>query len=163
MTNEEKISKNVRAINKNKEIRKVLSFGDKISDTITTIAGSVPFLLLNVFIFIGWLILNTGQLGDQYIFDEFPFGLLTTSVSLEAIILAVFVLITQNRQAAHSDLRSELDYVTDLHANADLGAILSVLTRIADKQGIGVADVVTQLHTDHNAIDSKHQVTESEL
>ena len=162
MTNQEKLSKHVRAINKNKEIRKVLSLGDKISDTITSVAGSVPFLLLNVTIFIGWLLVNTGQFGQHLIFDKFPFGLLTTAVSLEAIILAVFVLITQNRQAAHSDMRSELDYVTDLHADADLDAILSVLKRIADKQDIDVTDVVAQLNVDHAAIANKHQVIDSD-
>ena len=162
MTNQANHTKNARAINKNKEIRKVLSVGDKISDTITSIAGSVPFLLLNVTVFIVWLLVNTGQFGADLVFDKFPFGLLTTSVSLEAIILAVFVLITQNRQAAHSDMRSELDYVTDLHADADLDAIFSVLKRVADKQGIDVSDVVAQLDVDHAAISNKHQVIDTD-
>jgi uncharacterized membrane protein len=49
-------------------------------------------------------------------FDEFPFGLLTMIVSLEAIFLATFVMVSQNRQAARADVRSQLDFETNLRA-----------------------------------------------
>ena len=49
-------------------------------------------------------------------FDEFPFGLLTMVVSLEAIFLATFVMVTQNRQGRRADIRSQLDFETNLRA-----------------------------------------------
>ena len=49
-------------------------------------------------------------------FDEFPFGLLTMVVSLEAIFLSTFVMVSQNRQAARSDIRSDLDFENNLRS-----------------------------------------------
>ena len=152
-----------RAINKNAKIKKLRNFGDKLAENITAVAGSVSFLLLNVFIFAGWILVNTGQFGDQLIFDEYPFGLLTTAVSLEAIILAVFVLITQNRQSKHSEIRSELDYITDLQADAEINIIMIMLQRIADKQNIEVDDLLDQLSESQRKILSEHPLTKSDL
>src|SRR5687767_11985624 len=136
MTEPNKFKLNLVAINKNEHIKRLRTFGDKLSDKITAIAGSSTFLLLNGLAFAWWIMANTGLFGQKYVFDEYPFGLLTMAVSLEAIILAIFVLITQNRQAKHSELRSELDYITDLQADAEINTIISILERIAEKQSI---------------------------
>jgi uncharacterized membrane protein len=48
---------------------------------------------------------NAGILGASREFDKFPFGLLTMVVSLEAIFLATFVMVTQNRQGKRADIR----------------------------------------------------------
>jgi len=61
-----------------------------------------------------WIAVNLGLLGGAVIFDHFPFGLLTMVVSLEAIFLATFVMISQNRQAARSDIRSQIDFENNL-------------------------------------------------
>ena len=58
--------------------------------------------------------LNVGLTGIDHEFDKFPFGLLTMIVSLEAIFLSTFVMISQNRQAARSDLRSQLDFENNI-------------------------------------------------
>ncbi len=133
------------ALNKNQELKKLHTAGDKFSDTITRIAGSVPFLLVNAFFFVGWLLLNTGQFGEHLVFDRYPFGLLTTIVSLLAIMLSIFVLITQNRQSKMARLRAELDYRTDLASEADMEIIVAMLERLAAKQGIEMQDLIKQL------------------
>jgi uncharacterized membrane protein len=53
-------------------------------------------------------------------FDPFPFGLLTMVVSLEAIILSVFVLLSQNRQAAKDRIRSDIEYDVNLKAELEI-------------------------------------------
>src|SRR5207248_10509893 len=63
-----------------------------------------------------WLLLNVGILGVAIEFDKCPFGLLTMIVSLEAIFLSTFVMVSQNRQAARADIRSELDFETNLRS-----------------------------------------------
>jgi uncharacterized membrane protein len=63
-----------------------------------------------------WIALNVGLAGLGWEFDKFPFGLLTMVVSLEAIFLATFVMISQNRQGARADLRSEIDFENNLRA-----------------------------------------------
>ena len=147
------------AINKNAQIKRLQTFGDKLSDVITTIAGSNTFLLLNVVWFVSWILINTGQFGKELIFDAYPFGLLTTAVSLEAIILSVFVLISQNRQSERSELRAELDYITDLQSDAEVDAIFGVLERIAAKQNIDITDLMHDLKTNQRRILREHPVT----
>ena len=74
------------------------------------------FVYIHTGWFAFWLFLNLGALGSAIIFDGFPFGLLTMIVSLEAIFLSTFVMITQNRQAARSDIRSEIDFENNLRS-----------------------------------------------
>jgi len=73
--------------------RRAASATLRLADTITAFAGSMQFVALHVIWFGAWILLNLTVLH----FDAFPFGLLTMVVSLEAIFLSTFVLISQNR------------------------------------------------------------------
>ena len=81
-------------------------FAEKLADRLTIAFGSMPFLLLNCLWFALWIVINVGLFPAIPIFDPFPFGFLTMIVSLEAIILAIIVLISQNRAARIADLNS---------------------------------------------------------
>ena len=81
----------------------------RIADTLTAVFGSMPFLLLNVAWFVVWIVINVGLIPGIEPFDPFPFGFLTMVVSLEAIALAIIVLMSQNRSAKILDLREEVD------------------------------------------------------
>jgi uncharacterized membrane protein len=83
---------------------------NRLTDGITNFAGSMSFVYLHTAWFGVWILINLGPLGAAVAFDRFPFGLLTMIVSLEAIFLSTFVMISQNRQAARADIRSELDF-----------------------------------------------------
>ena len=151
------------AINKNEQIKRLRTFGDKLADKVTAIAGSTPFLLINVIWFVTWILLNTGVFGKDKIFDEYPFGFLTMVVSLEAIILAVFVLISQNRQSKRAEIRAELDYITDLQADAENTTIISILERLANKQGIEITDLLEELTVNQQKILKDHPITPKDL
>ncbi len=86
------------------------------ADGITSFAGSMRFVYIHIAWFGLWIALNVGLAGVDREFDKFPFGLLTMVVSLEAIFLATFVMISQNRQAARADLRSQLDFENNIRA-----------------------------------------------
>jgi uncharacterized membrane protein len=73
------------------------SLQNRIADAITRFAGSMPFVYVHVAWFGLWIAINQGWFGRDIVFDAFPFGLLTMIVSLEAIFLATFVMISQNR------------------------------------------------------------------
>ncbi len=73
--------------------RKYRDAETKLADLITRFAGSMSFVYLHIVWFAFWLIFSK-QIGDP-----FPFGLLTMVVSLEAIFLATFIMVNQNRQA----------------------------------------------------------------
>ncbi|MGO8991840.1 MAG: DUF1003 domain-containing protein [Polyangiaceae bacterium] len=94
----------------------------KVADWISEFSGSIPFLLIHVVIFAIWIILNVQPLAGSRIggFDPFPFGLLTMVVSLEAIILSVFVLLSQNRQVARDRFRNDIEYSVNLKAELEI-------------------------------------------
>ena len=94
------------------EVRKAQ---DELTDAVTAFAGSLSFVYIHVGWFAFWVLLNVGALGFAA-FDAYPFGLLTLIVSLEAIFLSTFVMISQNRQAARADVRSQLDFETNLRS-----------------------------------------------
>jgi uncharacterized membrane protein len=77
--------------------RRRASRQNRIADAITAFAGSMKFVYAHVVWFALWVLANEGVFGKSLVFDEFPFGLLTMIVSLEAIFLSTFVMISQNR------------------------------------------------------------------
>jgi uncharacterized membrane protein len=102
---------------------------DHVADRVTNFAGSLNFVYIHTVWFVFWIGINAGLLGASLVFDEFPYGLLTMVVSLEAIFLSTFVMVSQNRQAARSDIRADLDFENNLR-----GEIWSV--HIGQKLGI---------------------------
>jgi uncharacterized membrane protein len=89
---------------------------DRIADVITVFAGSMNFVYLHVAWFTVWIVVNVGAFGPRLVFDRYPFGLLTMVVSLEAIFLSTFVMVSQNRQAARAEVRSQLDFEANLRS-----------------------------------------------
>jgi len=92
----------------------------KVADWIAWFSGSMPFLMINGGWFIIWILLNTLILGSAAAFDPYPFGLLTMIVSLEAIFLSCFVLVSQNRQAEKDRLRSDIEYEVNIKAELEI-------------------------------------------
>lgn len=122
-----------------KELKK-RSWAVRLADDLTSVFGSFLFLTLNIIFFICWILANTGSLAGVSIFDPFPFPLMTTIVSLEAIILTLIVLMSQNRQSFISSLREEIDMQVNIASEREITKILHVLIKIADKQGIKIND-----------------------
>jgi uncharacterized membrane protein len=104
--------------NANEEIAEHLTLIEKVSDWIAWFSGSMYFLALNVLWFGGWIAFNT--LPGLHHFDPFPFGLLTMIVSLEAIFLSIFVLISQNRTAQKDRVRSDIEYEINVKAELEV-------------------------------------------
>lgn len=102
----------------------------KVADAITTFAGSMNFVYIHAVIFALWC--GTGLFGH----DKFPFNFLTMTVSLEAIFLATFVMIGQNRQAAFQQAKADHDYAEEgtlLRENTDLTRQIHELTQLVYK------------------------------
>lgn len=112
---------------------------EKFADFMTDLFGSIWFLTLNIVWFLTWVILNTNIIPGLKAFDPFPFGLLTTIVSLEAIVLAIVVLISQNRAAKIADLREEIDLQFDITSESEITEVLKLLTLLLEKNGIDVS------------------------
>ena len=107
----------------------------RIADAITSFSGRMIFAYVHILWFGLWILLNTGRLGVR-VFDPFPYGLLTMVVSLEAIFLSTFVLISQNRLGEESERRADLDLHIGLLTEHELTRVLQMLDVIQDKLGI---------------------------
>lgn len=106
------------ARNVNEAIQGTQSLLDKIADQIAAFSGSMAFLLLNAGWFVVWVGANT--LPGLRHYDPFPFGLLTMIVSLEAIFLSCFVLISQDRQSAKDHVRADIEYEVNVKAELEI-------------------------------------------
>jgi uncharacterized membrane protein len=120
------------------ELEASRSLKDRVSDWITSWSGSMSFIVLHALWFGGWIAVNC-HLTPLRHFDPFPFPLLTMIVSLEAIFLSTFVLVSQNREAEVESDRNELDLQIDLLAEYELTRVLTLVDAIADHLGIHVA------------------------
>ena len=120
------------------------TFQTRIADLITAFFGSMAFVYVHAVWFGLWILLNIGLVHIHYIseFDPFPFQLLTMIVSLEAIFLSTFVLISQNRSQELSERRAELDLHVNLLAEQKAAKVLDMLQEIAQQ--------LDHLHDDFN-------------
>jgi CRP/FNR family cyclic AMP-dependent transcriptional regulator len=121
------VSKNV-----NEEIQEKLTLIQRASDWLAWFSGSMPFLVLSIVWFGTWILINTTDLGIPH-FDPFPFGLLTMIVSLEAIFLSIFVLISQNRQAEKDRVRSDIEYEVNVKAELEVAQLHEKTDRLHER------------------------------
>ncbi len=111
------------------DIQRTLS--DKIADDIVRIFGSFWFALLHVIWFTIWILVNIDVVPGIVVFDPYPFGLLTMFVSLEAIFLSIFVLISQNRAQKIADLREEISLQVTTQSEKEVTETLRIVDALA--------------------------------
>ena len=108
----------------------------RFADAVTAFSGRMVFVYVHIVWFGLWLLLNTGWFGVR-VFDPFPYSFLTMIVSLEAIFLSTFVLISQNRLGKENEYRADLDLHTNLLTEHELTRVLQMLDAIQKKLGVG--------------------------
>lgn len=121
-----RVSRNV-----NEAAESKLSLLDRIADVIAAFSGSMAFLILNGVWFVVWIAMNVVPM--PWPFDPFPFGLLTMIVSLEAIFLSCFVLISQARQSAKDRVRSDIEYEVNIKAELEVAHLHEKTDRIHEE------------------------------
>ncbi len=127
------VNENIELMAKHEQKKKDdLPWSQKLADKITQGVGSMASVTCHALLFLFWVLANTGALGFKP-FDPFPFGLLTMVLSIEAIFLSLFVLISQNRMQVDSDNRAELDVQINLLTEHELTRLIRLTDLIADK------------------------------
>jgi len=106
---------------------------ETIADRVTGFVGKPHFLAVHALWFAAWVGLNTGLVAMMTHFDEYPFGLLGIILSIEAIFITGFLLISQNRQNAHADKRAELDYEVNVRTYREIHEIDAMLRAIMER------------------------------
>ena len=138
-----RVSRNV-----NEEIAEHVTPLQKVADGIAWFSGSMPFLMINGAWFIVWIVINTLPLGIPA-FDPYPFGLLTMIVSLEAIFLSCFVLISQNRQSEKDRVRSDIEYEVNIKAELEVAHLHEKTDRIYENMMQEFASIRKELRNGH--------------
>lgn len=110
------------------------TLGDIIADMITTFVGSWSFVFLHTAWFFVWIVFKI---------EEYPYGLLTLIVSLEAIFLSTFVMMNQNRQTQRDRENADADYETNRAAKEEIEALQKSLYRLETEKLDKIIDLIT--------------------
>jgi CRP/FNR family cyclic AMP-dependent transcriptional regulator len=137
--------------NVNEEMGDTRTVLQKAADAIAEFSGSIPFLIVHVFVFAFWILVNVIPVPGIPQFDAYPFGFLTLAVSLEAIFLSVFVLLSQNRQAAKDRIRSDIEYDVNLKAELEIAHLHEKVDRLT-------GDVLMRLERVHSLLPKNRDV-----
>jgi uncharacterized membrane protein len=135
-TTNNQAARNIRAIAAmEQEALQQRSALDRVSDAVTNAAATPWFVIVHLLWFGGWVGLNAFVTS----FDKYPFSLLTLLVSLEAIFLTGFVLMSQNRMTKQADKRAHLDLQVNLLAEQELTAMMGMLRGLCERAAVPVA------------------------
>jgi uncharacterized membrane protein len=118
------------------------SWTERTSDVLMKAAGSLTSITLHLAWFAAWVAVNGELLPWIKPFDPFPFGVLTLIVSTEGVLLALTILISQNRMIRQADRRAHLDLQISLLAEQETTVVLQTLQRLA--RHIGMPDDASQ-------------------
>jgi uncharacterized membrane protein len=105
-----------------------------IADWLTNLASTTGFFVFHVIGFSTWLLWNSPIFGLPQ-FDPFPYGLLTMIVSLEAIFLSIFVLMSQSRESKIGELREELTLQVNLRIEEEVTKTLHLVAGLYTRMG----------------------------
>ena len=119
--------------NLNIEFERISTFHTRLAVKITESSGTMGFVYFHTIWFVLWVLCNNGNFGPYFVFDPYPYGLLTMIVSLEAIFLSTFIMIGQNIMTQQSELRSELDYQVNLKTEKEVAEIMALLKEMRDE------------------------------
>jgi uncharacterized membrane protein len=119
----------------------------RLADTLTRTASSAPFLLAHVAWFAAWITWNAtlAQRMGRSAFDPYPFGFLTLVVSLEAIVLTIFVLMSQRRESRIAELREELTLEIDMRTEEEVTKTLQLVAGLYTRLGLPLVGNTAEL------------------
>jgi len=112
---------------------------ETFSDLVVSQAGRPWVIALHALWFGAWMLWNSGRVPGVHVFDPFPFMGLTTIVSLEAIFLSLFILVSQNRATRRADERAHLDLQINLMAEREATKMLGLLRALCAYHGLAEA------------------------
>jgi uncharacterized membrane protein len=109
---------------------------EAVTDAIGGFVGTVAFVVWQLVAFVGWIVVNTGKVPGIKPLDPFPYPLLSSITSLQAVLLAAFVLMKQNRMSVIADRRDHLDLQVNPLTQRKATQIIQMLGRLSLHVGI---------------------------
>jgi uncharacterized membrane protein len=139
------------------------TLADRMGDLIVSVVGTPAFVAAHVVAFTLWIFINLGKIPSIPPFDPYPFVLLTMVVSMEGVLLAVFILMKQNRMSRRADQRDHLHLQINLLAEREITKMLQMQLQICHRLGVeeAVADRETEELATNTAVESlAHELEE---
>jgi uncharacterized membrane protein len=116
------------------------TFVGLLADALTSTFGTIGFLIFNILLFAFWLLVNSERFPIIDPFDPYPYTMLTTVVSLEAIVLTIIVMMSQNRASVTSIIREELELQVGLITEKEITMVLKLLKKYLEKNNVDISD-----------------------
>ena len=125
-------------------LKSYVGFERRLADVITHFLikslGSLWFLNTCVLFILLWIIVNLGWIPGVHPFDRYPFSLLLMIVSFFAMLLAIVVLLNQNRQGNMADIRQRIDFEINVRAEREITKMLTMLDELNANLGMKRTD-----------------------
>lgn len=116
-----------------REAHRHRTLSTRIGSAITGGIGTFASVVVHLSIIIAWCVYNSGRIRGVTPFDPFPYALLTLIVSMEGVLITLFILLTQNRMSREADLREHLNLQMGILIEQEVTAVLTVVRRLAEK------------------------------
>ena len=128
------VSRNIdRVLQIEEKAQKDRSLAEAASETIGEFVGTFWFVLIHLSLVAGWMTINSSACHNQRPWDPYPFNMLSTIASIEAVILSAFVLMKQNRMSHIGDRRAHLDLQVNLLTEQETSMVIQMLDRVSRK------------------------------
>ena len=111
------------------------TLGERLAEGITNFTGSLPFVWIHIVWFSLWILLDLPWWGYKPL-DPFPFTFLTMIVSLEAIFLSAFILMSESKQGRLADQRARVNLEVDMIAEREITKLMELVVSIHQHLGI---------------------------
>lgn len=145
------------------ESRAQRTLADRVGDFIANFIGTMTFVVSQIIALAAWIVVNEGRVPAIEPFDPYPYTLLTMLVSMEGVLLALFVLMKQNRMSRRADQRDHLHLQIDLLSEKEITKILQLQRCICQRLGMDVNDAEVKELSKHTAVEDLAHELESKL
>jgi len=108
------------------------TLGGVVADTVARWGGTVRSVLLHAGLFSLYALINLGLFVGLQAFDPYPFGLLSTCLGMESILLTLFVLASQNRQKTRDQIRSDIEFETSINTELKIAHLHEKVDRLVE-------------------------------
>lgn len=149
--------RNIEQMKKMEEEEKLkASFADSMAERVAKLCGNISFIIIHTFLIAAWIVLHAERF---WTFDPYPYQALTLVLSVEAILLSSFILMSQNLEQRVSERRAKLDLQVNLLAEEESTFALRLLKKIADKLDIECEEEIEGLMNETDAAELAENIT----
>jgi CRP/FNR family transcriptional regulator, cyclic AMP receptor protein len=103
-----------------------------VADAVSSWSGSIPSVFIHAAAFTLYALVNLGIFRMLKPFDPYPFSLLSDLLGIEAIMLTLFVLASQNRQKSKDSIRSDVEFETNVNAELKIAYLHEKVDRLSE-------------------------------